>query len=70
MELRLVSSLTTEDEDHLAPAVLTAVVSLLEALPISYAVRIETTGDVVLERSNLPAVSDKRAMSAVFDLPS
>ncbi len=54
MNIRVVTSLTTTDEDQLAPAVLTAIASLLADLPVSYAVRVESAGGVVLQHTNLP----------------
>ncbi len=42
MEIHLVSSLTSDDESRLAPAVLTAIGRVLDRLPVSYSVRIET----------------------------
>lgn len=43
MEIHLVSSLTPDDESRLAPKVLEAIGGILEGLPVSYSVRIETT---------------------------
>jgi hypothetical protein len=42
MEIHLVSSLTPDDENRLAPRVLAAIGEVLEKLPVSYSVRIET----------------------------
>lgn len=42
MEIHLVSSLTPDDESRLAPKVLTAIGAILDALPVSYSLRIET----------------------------
>jgi hypothetical protein len=42
MEIHLVSSLTPDDESRLAPRVLAAIGGVLEGLPVSYSVRIET----------------------------
>jgi len=53
MDIRVVTSLTVEDEDELASATLTALVSLLSGLPVSYAVRIETVGGLVVQHTNL-----------------
>ena len=55
MNIRFVSSLTAEDEAHFAPALLRAVGSLLDQLPLAYTVRIETTGAQVFQHSH-PAV--------------
>lgn len=42
MEIHLVSSMTSDDESRLAPAMLTAIGRILDRLPVSYSVRIET----------------------------
>jgi hypothetical protein len=42
MEIYLVSSLTPDDETRLAPRMLAAIAGVLEGLPVSYSVRIET----------------------------
>jgi hypothetical protein len=38
----LISSLTPDDESRLAPRMLAAIGGILETLPVSYSVRIET----------------------------
>ena len=50
MEIHLVSSLTPEDESRLAPAMLAAIGGLLEALPVSYSVRIEMAAGSAIHR--------------------
>ncbi|MEP6842312.1 MAG: hypothetical protein ABJA11_02245 [Pseudolysinimonas sp.] len=55
MDIRFVSTLTSEDEANFAPALLRAVGSLLDQLPIAYTVRMETTGGKVFQYSH-PAV--------------
>ena len=42
MEIHLVSSLTSDDESRLAPSVMAAISRVLDRLPVSYSVRIET----------------------------
>jgi len=54
MEIRFVSSLTPEDENAFAPAVLKAVVALLDQLPIAYTLRIETAGTQVYQHTHPP----------------
>jgi hypothetical protein len=49
MDIRFISSLTAEDEDLFAPAVLKAVSALLDQLPIAYTMRIETAGAQVYQ---------------------
>jgi hypothetical protein len=52
MDIRFVSSLTAEDENTLAPALLKAIGALLDPLPITYTLRIETTGSQVFQHTN------------------
>ena len=52
MEIRFVSSLTAEDENFFAPALLKALGALLDQMPIAYTVRIETTGAQVFQHTN------------------
>jgi hypothetical protein len=42
MDIRFISSLTPDDENRLAPALLAAVASVLDQLPIAYTLRFET----------------------------
>lgn len=42
MNIRFTSSLTPDDENRLAPVVLQAVSTILNALPIAYLIRIDT----------------------------
>lgn len=44
MEIHLVSSLTPDDESRLAPVMLVAIGRILDRLPVTYSVRIETAG--------------------------
>ena len=44
MEIRFVSSLTPEDENTFAPALLKAFGALLDQMPIAYTLRIQTSG--------------------------
>ena len=52
MEIRFVSSLTAEDENAFAPALLKAIGALLDQFPIAYTVRIETTGAQVFQHTH------------------
>jgi hypothetical protein len=52
MEIRFISSLTAEDENLFAPALLKAVGTLLDQLPIAYTLRIETTGAQVFQHTH------------------
>ena len=55
MDIRFISTLTADDENNLAPAVLRALGSLLDLFPIAYTVRIETTGAQIFQHTNPPA---------------
>ena len=52
MDIRFISSLTPEDENNFAPALLKAVGAVLDQLPIAYTVRIETTGAEVFQHTH------------------
>jgi hypothetical protein len=52
MEIRFISSLTPEDENVFAPAILRAVGALLDQLPIAYTLRIETSGTQIYQYSH------------------
>ena len=58
MDIRFVSSLTAEDENLFAPALLKAVGALLDQLPIAYTVRIETTGAQVFQHTHTVAAEE------------
>jgi len=49
VRIELTSTLTQEDEDRLAPALLKALSGLLDMLPIAYMIRVETTDEHVLQ---------------------
>ena len=52
MEIRFVSSLTADDENFFAPALVKAIGALLDQLPIAYTLRIETTGAQVFQHTH------------------
>jgi hypothetical protein len=51
VNIRFTSSLTDTDENLIAPALLNAVVSILETLPIAYVIRIDTSDSQVYQHS-------------------
>jgi hypothetical protein len=57
MDIQLVSTLTSDDEEQVADVLLTAFNRLLENLPIAYLLRVTTTSGTTLQRSNLDASS-------------
>lgn len=52
VHIEVTSTLTQEDENRIAPAVLKLLSGILEMLPVAYMVRIETTDQKVLEQVN------------------
>jgi hypothetical protein len=67
MEIRFVSSLTAEDENLMAPALLKALSALLDPLPIAYTIRIETTGSQVFQHTH---AGRPEASTQAIDPPS
>lgn len=55
MNIRFISSLTPDDEDILAPALMKAVTALLGQVHLAYSLQIETSGAQVLHHTQ-PAV--------------
>jgi hypothetical protein len=49
MNIRFTSSLTPEDENLLAPALIGALSKILDLLPIAYMIRIDTTDSKVYQ---------------------
>jgi hypothetical protein len=62
VNIRFTSSLTAEDENLLAPAVLAALTSILDLLPIAYMIRIDTSDSQVYQHSG-----NKRSPLAVME---
>jgi hypothetical protein len=50
VHIEVTSTLTQEDENRIAPAVLKLLAGILEMLPVAYMVRIETADQQVLEQ--------------------
>ena len=57
MHIEVTSTLTQEDEAHLAPAVLKLLSGVLDMLPVAYMVRVETTDEHVFQHVNPKASS-------------
>ena len=64
MHIELTSTLTQEDENKLAAVVLKALSGMLDMLPISYLVRVETTDQSVIEHVS-PGLSSWDQMSSL-----
>ena len=69
MEIHLISTMTAEDENRLAPAMLAAIGRVLSDLPVSYAVRIETTAGNAIHQ-NHTASSVELPPPASHDAPA
>lgn len=52
VHIEVTSTLTQEDENRLAPAVMKLLSGILEMLPVAYLVRIQTTDEHVYQRVN------------------
>jgi hypothetical protein len=66
MNIRFISSLTPEDEDRIAPGLLGAVGPLLDALPLAYTIRIETSNGKIFQHAHTgPEVGEGSEVDAV-----
>jgi hypothetical protein len=65
MDIRFISSLTADDENAFAPALLKAVSAVLDQFPIAYTVRIETTGAQVFQHMHPSFEATARALPRV-----
>jgi hypothetical protein len=54
VNIKFISTLTPEDENAMAPAVLKAVASILDLLPIAYMIRIDTSDAHVYSQHSQP----------------
>jgi hypothetical protein len=63
--IRFTSSMTADDENKLASALLKALSSILDLLPIAYALRIETSDSQVYQHRASP---DEAAVSGLTNL--
>ena len=70
MVIRFVSSLTSEDENFFAPALLKAIGALLDQLPIAYTLRIETTGAQVFQHTHAGTASAVASTTALDHVTS
>ena len=70
MNIRFTSTLTPEDENALAPAVLAALSGILELLPLAYVIRIETTDAQVYERTSAKGLAPDTPVRAQRALES
>ena len=64
MNIRFTSTLTPEDENALAPAILAALSGILDLLPLTYVIRIDTADAQVYQRSNSQMIEPAIPMPA------
>jgi hypothetical protein len=53
MQIEVISTLTSDDEDRVAEALSRWLAELLSSLPIAYALRVDTTSSRVFRRTNI-----------------
>lgn len=70
MDIHFVSTLTPEDEDHYAPAVLNAVKAILDLMPIAYTLRIETANSRVFQHTKSDVALEPHASDDLEDEPA
>jgi hypothetical protein len=72
MDIHFISSLTPDDEDRLAPALLEALKPMLGLMPIAYTIRIRTASNTVFQhtRTELDEVLDEVPTSLDIELSS
>jgi hypothetical protein len=69
MDIRFISSLTPDDENAFAPALLKAVAAMLDQLPIAYTLRIETTGTLVFQHTHPTFEAPLNASASLHEVP-
>lgn len=72
MDIHFISSLTPDDEDRLAPALLEALKPMLGLMPIAYTIRIRTASNSVYQhtRTGLAEPLDEESSSLDIELSS
>ena len=63
MNIRFTSSLTPDDENVIAPALVKAIAGILDLLPIAYNLRIETSDSQTYQHTG-PSTSSSLAIEA------
>lgn len=63
MDIHFISSLTPDDEDRLAAAIIAALRPMLEMSPIAYTIRIRTASNAVYQHTRTELSSDVPARS-------
>ena len=61
MNIKFTSSLTSDDENAIAPALVVAVSKILDLLPIAYMIRIDTSDSQVYQYAGMTRVEQDNA---------
>ncbi len=61
MDIRFISSLTADDENRLAPVLLSMAAALLDGLPLAYRLRLDTAAGRSFEHVHSPGGQSRRA---------
>jgi hypothetical protein len=69
MDIRFVSTLTPEDEDRLAPGLVNAIGQLLDALPLAYTLRVETSNGRIFQHTHAGPDIDAETSGEVVPAP-
>jgi hypothetical protein len=69
MDIHFISTLNPEDEDRFAPMVIGAVRAILDLLPISYTLRIETANARVFQHAKADGLDEMLSLSRGSSLP-
>ncbi len=69
MDIHFISSLTPDDEDRLAPALLEAIKPMLELMPIAYTIRIRTASNSVYQHTRTELAEAESMTAGELDLP-
>ena len=69
MDIHFISSLTPDDEDRLAPAILEAIKPMLELMPIAYTIRIRTASNTVYQHTRTELPETDVLPDSDFDVP-
>ncbi len=69
MDIHFISSLTPDDEDRLAPAILEAIKPMLELMPIAYTIRIRTASNSVYQHTRTELADAEAIANSELDLP-
>jgi hypothetical protein len=63
MDIHFISSLTPDDEDRLAPALIAALRPMLEMMPIAYTIRIRTGNNALYQHTRAELATVEPAVS-------